>query len=221
MSSVEVLKDLGMGAFEYRTEGEDKYMERVTALDPLLVASWVGRSNVDDKAIYFAKPQLCVYFRYLEKADLHYWTKLIRNKRLARAVTGYAVSSQSVMQNNASSAKRVMAYAKLTVGRSRVEVLIACYAELAQIFNYKASALMDPQSGSWLVAYTIFVAKSVAFFLFDRYEKFRLWSLLRRMIEFMRELVFKPVLGSDQNVEEFEYILNLTSGTYFRWLPQH
>lgn len=44
-SFVEVPKDLGMVAFQYRIEGEVGYVTRLSALEPALVVSWAGRNN--------------------------------------------------------------------------------------------------------------------------------------------------------------------------------
>lgn len=65
---MEVPKDLGMDAFQYRTEGEEKYAARLAALEPSLVKSCAGRNDVDDRATSLAEPHFCVDFRHLEMA---------------------------------------------------------------------------------------------------------------------------------------------------------
>lgn len=69
-------------------------------------------------------------------------------------------------QINISSGKRMIAYAKLSVPWSSIEVLMYCYAEFPPVFTYKGSALVDPDSGYWIVRYAELVAKMVAFVLF-------------------------------------------------------
>lgn len=69
-----------MDAFQYRTKGEEDHVERLTALDPSLLASRADRVDVDDRAMCFADPKLCVDLRSLEKANLHYWSNFVRNK---------------------------------------------------------------------------------------------------------------------------------------------
>lgn len=57
------------------------------------------------------------------------------------------------------------ALAKLVVERSRIEVPLGCYAELAPIFMYKLSTLMHSSSGYWEVGYTELVATEAIFML--------------------------------------------------------
>lgn len=81
--------------------------------------------------------------------------------------TGYAVLFQYVTQNSVAATKRKVANAKLAIGLSRIEGPMGCYAELCFIFLFKESAPMDPQSGYRVVGYSEYVAKMVAFILFD------------------------------------------------------
>lgn len=85
----------------------------------------------------------------------------------------------------------------------------------------KRSSLRDPRLVYWIIGYTEFVAKTVAFVLFDAYDNFCIWRLSRRMSEFMQKLSLKSVLGSDRNVEEFTHILSLIAEINFRQVPQH
>lgn len=132
---MKIPKDLGMDPFPCLTEGAEKYVERLTVLDPSLVVWWVGRSNVLDRAMCFSKPKLFVDFRLFIKTNLQYWTTFVRNERQALAATGYAVLYQSVMKKNVQSAERMVAYTKLTVRRSRIDVTMGPYAEFPQVFT--------------------------------------------------------------------------------------
>lgn len=98
---------------------------------------------------------------------------------------------------------------------------MSCCAELSPIFTYEWSGLMDLQSSYSVVEYTELVAKTVAFAFSNVYGNYGIWRLSHRMIEFTQNLSLKPMLGSDQNVGGFEYILKSTFGTDFRRLPQH
>lgn len=69
--------------------------------------------------------------------------------------------------------------------------------------------------------YTDLVAKMVACILFEAYDNYRMWILSRRRTAFMRKLLLKPVLVSDENVEILNHILILTSETDFKPIPQH
>lgn len=132
-----------------------------------MVTFWEGRKDVDDWARSFAKPRLCFNFCYLEKANLQYWSSFVRNVRQTRAATGYAVTYQCVTQNDISSAKRLIAYAKWSFGRSLIKVPMGCYGEFPPVFTYKGSAMIDTHSGYWVVGYTKLVAIMVALILFD------------------------------------------------------
>lgn len=68
-SYVEIPKELTMDTFQFRTMGKKDYVERFATLDQLLVTSWAGRSDIDDRALCFAKPQLSVAFGYLKKLN--------------------------------------------------------------------------------------------------------------------------------------------------------
>lgn len=169
----------------------------------------------------FEKPRLYVNFRYLKKTDSQYWSNFARNERRTQSATGLAVPHLCVTQNNIPSTSRMFAYAKLTVGRTRIEIPIGCYSEPSLVFHYKGSASRNPRSGYPVVDYTGFVAKTVAFDLFDAYDDYRIWRLSRQMIEFTRKLTFKLVLESGRSVEDFTRILSPKYETVFQQLLQH
>lgn len=112
------------------------------------------------------------------------------------------------MQNSIYNVSRVATYAKLTVGWSRVEVPVGCYAELPPVFTYMGSAFMDPCMGFRVFGYTEMVAKEVAFVLLNTYGNYRIWQLSGRMIKFMQNLSMMSVIGSDRNIGKVESILN-------------
>lgn len=62
---------------------------------------------------------------------------------------------------------------------------------------------------------TDLVATTVALIPFDQYNDFRIQRLSRLTNAFVRKLSSKPVLASDQNVEELEYILSPVSKVDF------
>lgn len=97
-----------MDLFQYGTQGKKNYVEMIAALNPSLGVSWVGRSDVDNRAPCFAKPQSGVDFRYLEKASSQFWSNLVSNERRTGSTTGLVVPYQSVMQNNISSTKKMI-----------------------------------------------------------------------------------------------------------------
>lgn len=125
--------ELDLDTFQYRSHAKKEYVEWLVALDPPLVASRVGQRDVDDRALGFVKPQMCVDLCYLEKANSQYWSSLVCNKRRTRSTTSLAVPYQCVMQNNIISKKKMFAYTKSTVGWSQIEVLMSCYAELLPV----------------------------------------------------------------------------------------
>lgn len=121
-SFTEVLKECVLDVFQFCSKSEEKYAMRLIVLDPSLVASWAGREYVDDWTMCFAKLQLCVDFRYLEKANSQYRSSFVCNERRTRTATGDAVPYQCWTQNHNPGAKRMIACAKLTVAWSQIKV---------------------------------------------------------------------------------------------------
>lgn len=145
MTLVEVSREMLVDPFQYCSASGEEYVKRLAALDPLVVASLVCRNEVDDRAMCFAKGQLSVDFRYLEKAHSSYWSSFVCNRGLPERQLG--MRFQCMTQNNISSGKRVIACVQLTVGWSRIEVPMGCYAELLLALTYKRCALIAPKSG--------------------------------------------------------------------------
>lgn len=96
----------------------------------------MGQSDADCRGICLATLHLCIDFCDLKKANSHYWSNFVQNESRTREVRGYAASYQRVTQNNISSAKRMVEYAKLTVGWSRIEIPLGCYSELPPVFSH-------------------------------------------------------------------------------------
>lgn len=140
-----VSRELGIGTFQYRTVRKVEYVARLAVFDNLLMFFWADVTDMDDRDLYFAKLQLSVDFRHLEKSGLLYWTNYVCHECRVRATTGYAVPYQYVMQIIIAAAKRKGVNAKLTLGWSLIKVPMGCFAELLPIFSYKGSALMDPR----------------------------------------------------------------------------
>lgn len=122
--------------------------------------------------IYLAKPQLCVDFQNLEKANSLYSSSLVRNERRARGATGCAILYQCMTQSSISRAKKMVAYARFTVRRSRIEVSLSCYAEQSPVSTYRRSELINSQSDYWVVGYTELVMETTVFVLFDVYDSY-------------------------------------------------
>lgn len=61
-----------MTAFQYRTVGKVEYVARHGALDKSLTVSRAYVTDVDYRDLCFAKLQLSVDFRFIEKLDLSY-----------------------------------------------------------------------------------------------------------------------------------------------------
>lgn len=58
---------------------------------------------------------------------------------------GVSVPYQCMTQKLISSAKRLVAYARVTVGWSRIEAPMGCYVEITPGFTYDGSELINPQ----------------------------------------------------------------------------
>lgn len=66
-SSAEVPKELGLAAFSFGSKGEEEYLDRLVALNPLLAAVGAGRDDIDERVMCFGKTELCVDVRDLER----------------------------------------------------------------------------------------------------------------------------------------------------------
>ena len=173
--------NLDMDLFQYRTQGEIDYVRNLANIGPELIEEWRGQVDVDDRALCYAKPQLCVEFRFLEKGGSIYWNNYVRNERRLRASTGLAIPYQCLTEKHLTNARKAEAFPKLTIGWSRLEVPMGCYAELPQVLSYKGRYMLDEDSGWWVVGYTEKTARTSAFVLFDAYDNFRIWKLSRKI----------------------------------------
>lgn len=71
------------------------------------------------------------------------------------------------------------------------------------------------ESGSWVIAYTEFAAKTEAFILAEVYDVYRLWALYSEMIRYIRALDLVRVLGSRENTDELERLPRVIERTIF------
>lgn len=90
---------------------------------------------------------------------------------------------------------RKKAFPELTRFWRSIEVPRGCYAELPPVFTYKATELRDPSSGLWVVAYTEYMFRVVAFLLFEAYDNCRIWAVSRDFCHLAGELDLGPALG--------------------------
>lgn len=101
-----VQREVGVDAFQYRKLGELKYVARLIALDKCLIAFWADLIDVDNRALCFTEPQLCVNLRFINKSSFLCWTSSVHHEHQARTTTGYALIYQNVTQNNIAAAKK-------------------------------------------------------------------------------------------------------------------
>ena len=209
---------MNVDMFVYRTRGEVDYVQALSEIPVATIEGWRGRMMVTQQALCFTKPQLRVEFRFLSK-NSRYWQEQVRGERRARTMTGLAIPFQCPQFHLMKNGARHRAFAKLTLGWTHIEVPRGCSVELPPVFSYKVRALLDQNSGWWVVAYTEHIAKTAAFILFDVYDSLRLWALSPRTISFCRELDLVPVLGNDANVQEFHDLLRVIEATDYTRYP--
>lgn len=123
-----VPRKLGMNVFQYRTVNDVEYVAWFAALDKSQTVSWTDVTDVNDRELCFARPQLSGDFRFTEKSGLPYWTNHLRNERYVLEIKGYAVLYQYVTQNIIVSPKMKIVFAKLMFGRFWIKLLTGCYA---------------------------------------------------------------------------------------------
>lgn len=78
------------------------------------------------------------------------------------------------MQDDIKDTKTIIAYAKLTIGWSQIKVPLMCYVEHLPVFTYNEGALINSESGYWVVGYTEMVEKTAALVYHDSYDNYRL-----------------------------------------------
>lgn len=115
----------------------------------------------------------------------------------------------------------MIAFAKLTVSRSQIEVSIGCNAELSLVFTYERNALKDSQLGIGWWKIPSLLGKWSHLFSLRRTIIIASKCLSPQMIEFMQKLSLKQVKRSNWNVEELKYIFTVKFLTYLWRLLQH
>lgn len=205
--------------FLFRTHGEQQYLERLNAIPATTIEGWRGRDIVDNAAWCGSHPLLVAEFRYRDKRTA-YWQDLVRHERRMRSKYGLAVPFQCLTTFDTRPCFRENAFAELTRFWRRLEVPRGCYAELPPVFSYKAEELKDPASGWWVVAYTEFVFRVVAFLLFEAYDNCKIWAVSPDLCRLAREVNLEPALGSMGNVNEALRIIGVIENTRFESLPE-
>lgn len=87
-NSFAVVRELILDAFPFPTKGGEENLERFFTLCISPVASSAGCDDVDDRAKCFAKLQLCIDFRYLEKNNLQIFLNSARKRATESAGEG-------------------------------------------------------------------------------------------------------------------------------------
>lgn len=132
-----------------------------------------------------------------------------------RSKYGLAGSHQCMMVFDVCNSFRPACFVLLTSVWSRVKVPAGCYAEFPPVFTYKAEELRDSTSGEWVVAYTEFAVRTLAFLLFEARNNLRLWAVSHDTCRLARELELEPTLGSMGNVTELNRIIRVVEKTRF------
>lgn len=68
------------------------------------------------------------------------------------------------------------------------------------MFTYKEEEFRIENSGWWVVAYSKFVARKLAFSFFEPYENLCVWAVSRDTSRLARDLNLEPIPGSMENV---------------------
>lgn len=205
--------------FVYRTNGEQTYLERLNAIPAATIESWRGHDKVDNAAWCGSHPLLVAEFRYSDKKS-NYWTDMVRHERRMRSKYDLAIPFQCMTPFSTRPGFRDNGFPRLTAFWRKIEVPRGCLAELPPVFTYKAEELMDANSGWWVVAYTEFVLRVVAFLLFEAYDNIRAWAVSKDLIRLARGLNLEPSLGSMENVNEALRLLTAVEATRFDTLPE-
>lgn len=107
------------------------------------------------------------------------------------------------------------AFARLTIFWSRLEVSRVCIVELPRVISYRMRELIDIESPCWFDAYMERAAKTAVFFLFEAYDSCRLQALSSDIVEGIRRINLKIILGNDRNATECRRLLDALESSRF------
>lgn len=110
-------------------------------------------------------------------------------------------------------------FPKLTEFWKRFEVLRHCYGKLPRLLFYNAEDLRDSRYGWLVVAYTEFMARTLAFLLFEAYEKLGFRAVSPDTCHLARELHQELILSSAENAKGDLCILTAVEPTELSKLP--
>lgn len=91
-------------------------------------------------------------------------------------------------------------YCNMTSFWKRIKVPRGCYAHLSTFLTYKGEELREENSGLWMMAYTEFIARILAFLLFKADYNPLILVLSRNTCLLTLMLTFEPILESMADV---------------------
>lgn len=213
----ETLCPKGKSMFKHRTKGEVGYLDTFRGIPVGLLWAWWGAACVHPAARLWDRAQLRDEFRFLRKNGL-YRNVFFRIKRRLRSKHEIPYQLLATFGPGSELFRRV--FPSFTAFWNSLEMPRSWTAELPPVFSYGIRKLMDPKS-PWLVwAYTELAAKTAAFILFEVYESCRVWALSRNMIQGIRRLDLKTILGNAGNANECLSLIDTIESSRFRDLPE-
>lgn len=112
-----------------------------------------------------------------------------------------------------------MAFAQLTKFWHKLEVPRDFPVDLPPVSRFHMRELCDPGSLWWVVAYTEIAAETAGFILFEVFDNCRLWALRRDMIQRIRRLSLKTVIGNAGNARECLSLVEAIERSRFQEFP--
>lgn len=124
----------GNGRSCYRKNGEMNYLGRLNAIPAEHIGDCSGRERVDRGAWVWAKPQLRIEFRYLQK-NATFWGTFCRDERRLSSLQESAIPYQSLIVFNIHDAFIQRAFPTLIDFWRRIEVPHGYGSELQFVFT--------------------------------------------------------------------------------------
>ena len=172
----------------YRTSGERNYGPALQQIFEDHATAWAGKTSPMQEALVLNR-RLPSEFKYIGRRDKwrlvgqrtndSYWEH-VRWERRFRSRTGFLTPYQLVGAERIASDARANRLVCIRDHEewSRYEVAQGLWVPLPPVLTYLGSHMIwDPDSPVWLIFYTEWVAEVATVFLWEVYDRFRLWWL--------------------------------------------
>ena len=208
----------GLDLWTHRTGGEIPYVQNLCSITGVEIEKRRGQSGVDIGAVCYAKPLLCVDFRYVRKSRVPYWNNDVKYEHRCAYALGRIVPRQCAGAFSMTETARDRAWMRLSDNPvfHQLRAPRGMRVEVEPVLSYCMSVfLADPSTGLWVTACTERVISNVAAMLFEVYDTYRLWYVGARTREYANHLgmSMEPYLGTKREVREVLELIDIIEDT--------